>query len=316
MQSSIIVATCNRLEEILRFIDSLKIQSYLDFELIIVDSSDNPLIDQLQFSNKLSSITTFKYNYIYCNEKSLTKQRNLGLENSKGEIFYFFDDDIILGKDFLFEMNLIFQKEKKFGGGMGNIFEKKQKSFLYQILLFVYSTFHRFFFLEGGNYSGKFSLTGFPNHPHGKNQFLEVECLSGCCMAYRKEVFRELKFETLFTGYSYMEDCDFSKRVSLKYSLFYNYKAICEHRHGKSGRGTKLENRKQFIFNYSYLFFKNFYKKKTILFIAYFWSLIGLYLEAFVIFIILPKMSLEYIKGYSQGLVKFYREKKNLIYDT
>ena len=307
--NSVIVATCNRLPEILRLIDSLLIQTKLPQELIIIDSSDKSLKQIAQFQEKIQKIQSFEIFIIYSSVKSLTYQRNIGIKKSKGQILYFFDDDIILDKNFLLEMSRIFENQPSYMGGMGNIFEKRDKFFFYKIILGIYSFGHRIFFLEGGSKGGKFSLVGFPNHPHGSKIFMEVECLSGCCMVYKKMVFENMQFDTYLSNYSYMEDCDFSRRVSLQHKLFYNPRSICEHRHGKGGRGMNLiENRKQFMFNFSYLFFKNFYIRKYYIF-AYLWSVLGLYIESLFLLIFLPKRSFSLFIGYSKGLYVFFKKK-------
>ena len=89
---SVIIATSNRKNELLRCLKSIEEQTVSPDEVIVVDSSDNP--------EELHSLCTFHngilMKYIYTSDRSLTRQRNTGVNNSKGEIVFFFDDDIEL----------------------------------------------------------------------------------------------------------------------------------------------------------------------------------------------------------------------------
>lgn len=89
MKVSLILATLNRYDELKIFLDSLKKQTYKNFELIIVDQNKDNLIDDLleQYKNE------FSINHIKSNVLGLSYNRNKGLVYAKGEIIAFPDDD-------------------------------------------------------------------------------------------------------------------------------------------------------------------------------------------------------------------------------
>jgi hypothetical protein len=88
--------------------------------------------------------------------------------------------------------------------------------------------------------------------------------------------------------------------VSLKGKLFFNPAAQLYHYHSPVSRDKVVANRAMFIHNYSYLFFKNFYPYNKFKVIFYSWSILGLFVEA------LLYRRLDYVKGYWQGLRKYY----------
>jgi len=71
---------------------------------------------------------------------------------------------------------------------------------------------------------GKLKLSGFPAH-RDDNKLAFVKVLPGGCTAYLKEVFSRYLFDENLTEYAYMEDMDFSYRVSKKYRLLYQPEA-------------------------------------------------------------------------------------------
>lgn len=89
MKFSLILCTINREKEVKNFLDSISLQTYKNFEIIIIDQNiDDRVLNILK-----------EYNYLdikYLKSKvGLSIARNLGLENRTGEIVCFPDDDCI-----------------------------------------------------------------------------------------------------------------------------------------------------------------------------------------------------------------------------
>lgn len=281
----------------LRICKSLATQTYTAYELVIVDSSDTDKITQAEIE-ELGNIKN-ETRIIY-SEPGLTRQRNIGIEEAKGELYFFFDDDLILENDFVEEMVKVFEENPQYYGGMGAFSNVPDRTFKDKI----YNGILKFFLLRNSNGNGKFQKSGFPNFPHGREVLLETEVSIGGITAYRKEVFDNLKFDEYFSDYSYMEDLDFSRRVSKKYKLFYNPKARAEHRHASGGRGNYFENRRMYIFNHRYLFEKNFPQKISYK-LAHMWSIVGLYVFA----LWSMNTAMTTIKAYTAGLRDYGKSK-------
>ncbi|GMX60382.1 glycosyltransferase family 2 protein [Paenibacillus elgii] len=116
MKFSLILATCGeRYKELTRFLDFLKLQTYKSFELIIIDQNDH---------NKIENIVSEYYQlfpvvYLKC-EKGLSKARNLGIKQSKGEIVCFPDDDCWYNENLLKQIYDLFSKDESLYGVTGS----------------------------------------------------------------------------------------------------------------------------------------------------------------------------------------------------
>ncbi len=105
MRFSLILCTVNREREVKAFLASLTEQTYKDFEVIIVDqNSDNRL------KNLLNSFESINIRHIYSG-KGLSKARNRGLKEAKGEILAFPDDDCTYPPKLVENMNTFFKTE-------------------------------------------------------------------------------------------------------------------------------------------------------------------------------------------------------------
>ena len=267
MLISVVIPTKDRPTDLLRCIESIRTQTYLPDEVIVVDASNNP---EAFLSIPLGSPWLYRYFY---SAPGLTHQRNVGIEKSFGDIVLFLDDDVILEKHFIEEIMGVFKQDKthEIGGCMGTILNTESATLTLSMFI------RKFLFLSmPGN--GKFRLSGFPTHIHHNPHHGYVECLSGGLTAYRRRVFADFLFDEALTGYCAMEDDDFSRRVSQKYKLFYEPAAKCVHNNSANGRDSLQKTRKMLVQNHHYLFHKNFpqdFKHKT----AFFLSLIGLILQ-------------------------------------
>lgn len=301
LSSSVVIPTRNRPHEIIKLFDSLKQQSVQPDEIIVVDSSDLKLIDDPEFQKKFNSsfFGNSQLVYKYSEQRGAALQRNIGITLSNYELIHFIDDDMFLDQNYLQELNSTFIKNPEFVGGMGNIenIETVKKFSLHRI-------FRKLFLLQRNFAYGDFTYSGMPTHLYGNNiEFNKVKVLCGT-VTYRRAVVSKFLFDEKLGAYSYMEDCDLSKRVSDQYELFFNSKAKSNHLVSKNNRMDVVQNRRIFIRNYSYLFFKNFYSQNRLKVFAYMWSVIGLFLEA----LILKKP--DHLKGYLLGLKDYYYHKK------
>ncbi len=287
---TVIICTRNRLPDLLCMLTSLCSQTRYPDEVIIVDSSDAPIRDNEDFKKigeDLASSMTILYLHT---QPGLTFQRNQGIKSARGDVVYFFDDDVILEPTYLEKMQVIFENNPVYLGGMGNIRPLGHYRVSVNLL--------RALFFCQRNYShGKFTFSGMSTHALGNQKFSEVQVLSGCCMAFRSLVFNQNLFDERLRFYGYMEDCDFSYRVSREGSLFFNPEAVVQHNESPLNRDKVVTNKAMFIANYSYLFYKNFYAKNRLKLLAYFWTILGLYLEA-----IFVARDSRWVKGYSKGL--------------
>ncbi len=299
LSTSVILCTRNRINDIVRCLHSIAKQTELPDEIIIVDSGDHKLLAQKEFTPVFNNEIFATTKLVYLHTKpGLTFQRNIGIKNATGDIIYFFDDDTILDHDYLHHMNNVFHKNQQYAGGMGDIINVKKSSWQYKI-------FRTIFMLPREGASGNFTWSGMPTHPYSTKRFKVVEVLGGCCMAFRACILKDYKFDENLYGYSYMEDCDIAKRIAKHYQLFFNPSARLQHLESPTNRDVIEKNSEMFVYNYSYLFFKNFYSQNRLRLIAYIWSIIGLFIESLLC------TDFNKIRGYKKGIKSFYE----MLYD-
>jgi len=83
------MSTFGRSDEIIILLNSLLLQSYKNFELVIIDQNDDDIVEKIfnQYKDKLDT------RYYRCEKKGLSLGRNMGLEHVSGDIVAFPDDD-------------------------------------------------------------------------------------------------------------------------------------------------------------------------------------------------------------------------------
>jgi GT2 family glycosyltransferase len=312
LKTSVIICTKNRFDDITNCIKSISIQTHVPDEIIIIDSSGN---SELKLKlNSLHILTKIPIEYFHINV-SLTRARNIGIEKSKGgDIIVFLDDDVILDGHYFEEILKVFNKDKKksVGGVTGNrigvtssgLKENQQKTVVGQLLDNIFLLLKKFFFLPCPG-DGKFRLSGVPSGIFENKRIIEVEVLSGCNMAYRREVLNEFKFDENLSGYCFMEDVDFAYRVSRKYKNIYTPFAKLDHNVSTAARDKAYARMKMTIENHHYLFKKNIPQdlKHEL---AFWWSVIGLVAMAML------GRNKEGLKGLMSGIINIKRNQNKI----
>ena len=256
---SIILPTCNRAVLVKTFLETVDQQKRLPAELILVDQSDDDSTEKV--FNDWHPVDIEK-KYIHRDVKSLILARNAGIVSSGAtDLIAFFDDDILLDQKFCNEVVKIFEddQEGQYAGGMGTVdqWEYKRKPL-------------QAFFLMPYEGSGKFLASGAPTFSHWKKEFTEVEFVSGGCTFWRRSIIREYLFDERLSNYGHGDDVDVSYRISRRYKLFLQPKAVCFQHENPPGRDLGRAYRRTWIQNMYYLSQKN-----GISILAYLWCVLG-----------------------------------------
>jgi GT2 family glycosyltransferase len=280
----------NRVQELVRCIKSIVFQSLPPDEVIIVDASDTGKTYS-KIKEEFGQDSRFKYIHT---KPALTHQRNTGVRNSSGDIVFFLDDDVVLDRDFVKKIVKVFENasEKKIGGVMGNIVNLRRPiGFKANLHILI----ERIFLLPtSGN--GRFRASGCPTFVHGAEEIKSVEFLSGGLTAYRREVFKDFRFDEGFPDPRFnADDDDFSYRVSRKYKNVYTPYAKLVHSPSFIGREKHYERARITLESRYYVVKKNFSHTPKNIF-AFWWSVIGLLVQAIV------AMDKESFKGLIRGV--------------
>lgn len=91
-----IIGTLNRPLAIRSCIESIKLQKYTNYEIIIIDQSDDNSTEEY-----ICSLNDPQIIYRHVNYKGLSKARNEGLSLATGEYFCLIDDDAYYDKNYL-----------------------------------------------------------------------------------------------------------------------------------------------------------------------------------------------------------------------
>jgi len=264
MSISVILCTKDRPDDLSRCLDSIQKQSVKPDELIVVDASSGNETERLCYNRRGTSSIELKY---IRSKPHLTHQRNLGVDSSGGELIFFFDDDVILDERYLENVREAFLRYGPGGvsGTCEDVFKLPmlKKCFLKMFML------TRF---DGA--SSRIQPSAFPVWALKPPSRINVECLQGLCMSYRREVFDEFRFDEEIPRRGGLEDVDFSYRVSRKYKLLQIPGAKVFHKRSLKSRTPDGEH----FFTkmvYHYRFFGKNVNKSFLNWTCFWWSNAG-----------------------------------------
>jgi len=217
---TIVIPTRNRSTILLKTLHVLKKNNFFFKEIIIVDSSDEFHKNKIKKSN-----ITKKLNITFLNSKpSAALQRNVGLQNlkKKRKFIMFLDDDISFQKN-AFKNMYYFIKNDNNSIGFGFNFKIKNIS---NISEFIKKNKLTKFLGVYDVKDGVVTPSGWQTKAINlkKNQF--VEWLPTGAVIYKYKYIGNLKFDTSYGRYSYLEDLDFSYSMKKKGDLIICSSAI------------------------------------------------------------------------------------------
>lgn len=280
MLVSLIIPTYNRKNDLNECLDSVTIQITLPKEVVIVDDSDNNEIENLvKYRKQEFKEINITLNYIRNNrENSLTKARNIGVENATGDIILFLDSDVILDRNYIKEILEVYKEEPSALGVQGLIQDvQKTKVITYLGLDKFLKTFKKFFYIK---FDKKNEYRLLPSLgvsiPSIVDEVINCEWLSGANQSYKREILQEFRWDENLKKYSWGEDLDTSYRIFKRYphSLFMTPYAKLIHKTSQEGRHLKRDVVYMDVIYLTYLFYKNIDQNPKNKFI-YWWSRMG-----------------------------------------
>jgi len=115
---SVLICTRNRSDSVKHAIHSIIVNSYPDFELVIVDQSDNDKTQEIVngYLQAYSKISYFKISSL-----GAGKAKSFGLKKCRGEIIAFTDDDCIVDREWIEKIVLLFERNPNIGIIFGSV---------------------------------------------------------------------------------------------------------------------------------------------------------------------------------------------------
>lgn len=282
MKFSIVIPTYNREADINNCLDSILKQTVLPTEVIIIDDGSLPEIfvsaEREKFLLKNIDLVYYQKNH-EIERRGSSESRNRALEILTNEIFFIFDDDVILEPDFCENIINIWierQADKKLIG-VGGIIKNRRK----KVILEKY--FYSFFGISS-KYDWDVNRVGFQIWDEEiKKPALGFYAHGGVC-SYRLDLVKELKFSTFSGGRTALEDVDFCLRAkNLGRYFIIEPKAEVHHYPSVASREG------QFLMGYKEgynrkIIFRSANKKPSLFLRAWFcWSSFGWVLRQFLV---------------------------------
>lgn len=92
---SVVIITCNRKDEILLAIESCKVHTKREFEIVVVDNNSTDGTEKVVRTYCSENRIPLQYHYLDRNT-GVSFARNIGYRAAKGDILFFIDDDAVV----------------------------------------------------------------------------------------------------------------------------------------------------------------------------------------------------------------------------
>jgi len=205
MVFSIIVPVYNRPDEVSELLESLSIQTFKDFELVLVeDGSTKPCANEVE-----SFRSDIQIKYIVKENTGRSDTRNVGMKHAGGDYFIFFDSDCIIPPPYLETVNRLLKDHYTdcFGGPDSEhpSFSPLQKAVNYAMTSF---------WTTGGIRGGKVGMENFKPRTFNMGFSREVyEKVGGFKDMYGEDIDLSIRIQqTGFTTKLYREAFVYHKR--------------------------------------------------------------------------------------------------------
>lgn len=220
---SVIIPTKNRVEDLQRTLDSIVTQTKQPDEIIVVDQGSS-------FAECELPASPIRLIHIYAPHVSgAAVARNIAMDQAKGDIWVFLDDDVILEPQYIEELLHAYEYLPE-ATGVSGIFTN------YTLPVLSRHLFERVF-VRGAFHDDRQSI--YWNANRLRNRGLQrVKQFTGAAMSFRASAVRALRFDTNLTGASIAEDIDLCARLPRGAVLVIAPKARLCHKRSAIGRTT------------------------------------------------------------------------------
>jgi GT2 family glycosyltransferase len=237
---SVIVVTYGRTDVLFNTLRQLKQLTYKQKEIIVIDQNEPEKADLI---SKFCSEEDINYYLIPI--KGMPFARNKGIEVAKGEILFFFDDDIEIHTPNHIEACLKDFEDKKVGAVTVRVLQKTDEPLAKISEVGIFNPF-----------------TGYSQSNWNYNKKKSVENMAGCAFAIRKDLVVKLgMFNTLFSYNYYFEETEVAIRVrKLGYKILFEPDAEINHLQTQGGAriNDEFSLKLAYCYNYSLLLLCNY----------------------------------------------------------
>lgn len=236
---SLVVATYKRPQEVRKLIEALRQLPDLPAEVVIVDGSpDEATGEALTDPAQLDGLP---FDLVYVRSPAgLTRQRNVGIDASRGRYLFFLDDDCLPEPGYFRNLRAVLVEDRalQVGAVSGSFVGEAGQDLGWRWRL-------RFWLgIVPRGEPGRYYPTG-TSIPRGFIPAFtgcrSVEMVPGGASVYRREVLLQHRFSKFFYGYAQGEDLEMSLRIGRTWKLLWSGDARVLHNHVASGRPSSVQ---------------------------------------------------------------------------
>ena len=251
---SLIICTYRRPDDLGRLLAALRDQTAPPDEVLIIDGSPDEETATKVRAGGDWGIADLRYLHVAPEDRGLTRQRNVGISEARGEILAFVDDDTVPESDYFAAIRACFVEHPQAAGVGGYVTGTEWRPVPTGAARPTLARFRfggwerrdeirwrlrRLLGLDSPAPPGRMAPSG-----HGRSlsylppdgEDYRVDFLVGCAMAFRRSLFDHLRFSAYFEGYGLYEDLDFSTRALGYGELILCGAARIAHYHAPAGR--------------------------------------------------------------------------------
>ncbi|PJE69983.1 glycosyltransferase [Candidatus Shapirobacteria bacterium CG10_big_fil_rev_8_21_14_0_10_48_15] len=234
---SVVIPTFNRDQPLRNTLQSLLVQDYPRFEIIVVDQSTK------KFPPKEAFLKKKHFKVWHHSPPNAAAARNLGISQAKGAIILFLDDDVICQKNLL-KNHVKNYRDARIGAVAGRVIDRSSKRF------------------RDSHRVGQITWYGQFTDGFAGSQKQMVLTGMTCNASWRREVLKKLQgFDENFTG-PIREDSDLCLRtINEGHQIIFEPQAVVVHQRAKTGGFRKTEGRLQW--------YRGFFKNETYFFLKH-----------------------------------------------
>ena len=223
---SVIIPTYGREKILIESIKDVLIQEYSDFEVLVIDQTQNHEPETKKFLSELANAQ--KINWHKVNWASLPGARNYAVRRAKGDIVLFIDDDVKLEPNYLQAHAKNYQENQEIGAVAGRVFDRMKLADSAQANQ-DNSAYTIDYLPEEAKDPGIAWYHIDLVHTTKPQQVISAR---GCNMSFRKEIFTkyDIWFDERFRGSAVREESDFCLRLrKTNYKIWYDPEANLVH---------------------------------------------------------------------------------------
>lgn len=238
MPVALVICTKDRPDDLRRALDSVKIQTRLPDQVVIVDGSTTGATAEMVPQIRNLFVCDLVYRRT---QPGLTRQRNVAISeiNPEMEFAMFIDDDVELQQDYVEKVIETFERFPEALGVGAAILNQTKITRKLDLVLGL-----------DARDGGRVLSNGFNTMRVLAEEEGPVEWLSGCSMSFRTSVFKSCGFDETRQGNSLGEDVDFSMRVRQFGDLIWTNRTGLIHHVSPINRDSARRLGKQLIRHY------------------------------------------------------------------